>query len=241
MGASGAHLVTARRAQRTELQELLVNLQRRSRGCCVRRAHRHAPDAVRRALAERAMVRQRSMMRPRCVVVGAGVSGLSCAVRLLEAGWDVHVVAKERPEATVSLGAGAIWEFPPVRGVACKRRALLACADSGSRPRGSTASSRRTRRAAGASRKHNANVPLPLTEHASGRWRRWRCLRRCSRRRRRRACTRGGCTICTATPTPRPARQAHNIAVFLACVLTALFCAQPPVWARAVRDYRRGM
>ena len=54
-------------------------------------------------------------MRPRCVVVGAGVNGLTCAVRLLEAGWDVHVVARERPEETVSVGAGAIWEFPPVR------------------------------------------------------------------------------------------------------------------------------
>ncbi len=78
-----------------------------------------------------------SVPRPVAVVVGAGVSGLTCAVRLLECGarfcclvasplqpdrldasrpgWDVHVVAKERPEETVSLGAGAIWEFPPVR------------------------------------------------------------------------------------------------------------------------------
>ena len=27
----------------------------------------------------------------------------------------MHVVSRERPEQTVSLGAGAIWEFPPVR------------------------------------------------------------------------------------------------------------------------------
>lgn len=40
------------------------------------------------------------MARPPCVVVGAGVSGLTCAVRLLEAGWDVTVVARERPEET---------------------------------------------------------------------------------------------------------------------------------------------
>ena len=55
------------------------------------------------------------MPRPLAVVVGAGVSGLTCAVRLLEAGWDVHIVARERPEDTVSVGAGAIWEFPPYK------------------------------------------------------------------------------------------------------------------------------
>jgi len=75
--------------------------------------------------------------RPEAVVVGAGVNGLTCAVRLLEAGacsvsqlsswslahprvspaagWDVRIISRDRPEATVSLGAGAIWEFPPVR------------------------------------------------------------------------------------------------------------------------------
>ena len=82
-------------------------------------------------------------MRPVAVVVGAGVNGLTCAVRLLEAGarvceelalplparacpsscpltgrvsagWDVHCISRDRPEKTVSLGAGAIWEFPPV-------------------------------------------------------------------------------------------------------------------------------
>lgn len=55
------------------------------------------------------------MPRPLAVVVGAGVSGLTCAVRLLERGFDVHIVARERPEDTVSVGAGAIWEYPPVR------------------------------------------------------------------------------------------------------------------------------
>lgn len=62
------------------------------------------------------------------MVVGAGVSGLTCAVRLLEAGWDVHVVARERPEETVSLGAGAIWEFPPARSASALCGALLTCA-----------------------------------------------------------------------------------------------------------------
>lgn len=53
--------------------------------------------------------------QPFAVVVGAGVTGLTCAVRLLETGWRVHVVARDRPEDTVSWGAGAIWEFPPYK------------------------------------------------------------------------------------------------------------------------------
>ena len=59
--------------------------------------------------------------RPLAVVLGAGVSGLSCAVRLLETGWDVHVVSRERPAETVSVGAGAIWEFPPARSLPALR------------------------------------------------------------------------------------------------------------------------
>ena len=39
---------------------------------------------------------QRSMPRSRVLVVGAGVVGLSCAVRLLEAGHRVDVVARVR-------------------------------------------------------------------------------------------------------------------------------------------------
>jgi D-amino-acid oxidase len=66
-------------------------------------------------------------MPPLAVVVGAGVSGLTCAVRLLEAGWNVHVVARERPEETVSLGAGAIWEFPPVRAFGAQASARQPC------------------------------------------------------------------------------------------------------------------
>ncbi|MGH9112274.1 MAG: FAD-dependent oxidoreductase [Acidimicrobiales bacterium] len=42
-------------------------------------------------------------------VVGAGVVGLSCAVRLAEAGYDVEVVAREAPLATTSAVAAAIW------------------------------------------------------------------------------------------------------------------------------------
>ncbi|GGP14166.1 FAD-binding oxidoreductase [Nonomuraea glycinis] len=44
----------------------------------------------------------------RVVVVGAGVSGLTTAIVLAEAGHNVHVIASELPGAT-SLAAGAMW------------------------------------------------------------------------------------------------------------------------------------
>jgi D-amino-acid oxidase len=45
----------------------------------------------------------------RVVVVGAGVVGLSCAVRLAEAGHDVHVLARDLPLETTSAVAAALW------------------------------------------------------------------------------------------------------------------------------------
>ena len=45
----------------------------------------------------------------RVVVVGAGVVGLSCAVRLLEAGHRVDVLARDLPLETTSAVAAAIW------------------------------------------------------------------------------------------------------------------------------------
>ncbi|HEV7875063.1 MAG TPA: FAD-dependent oxidoreductase [Nocardioides sp.] len=45
----------------------------------------------------------------RIIVVGAGVVGLSCAVRLLEAGHRVDVVARDLPRETTSAVAAAIW------------------------------------------------------------------------------------------------------------------------------------
>ena len=45
----------------------------------------------------------------RISVVGAGVVGLTCAVRLLEAGHRVDVLARELPLETTSAVAGALW------------------------------------------------------------------------------------------------------------------------------------
>jgi D-amino-acid oxidase len=43
------------------------------------------------------------------LVIGAGVAGLSSALRLAEAGHAVHVRARERPPETTSAVAAAIW------------------------------------------------------------------------------------------------------------------------------------
>ncbi|MEU8356271.1 FAD-dependent oxidoreductase [Nonomuraea sp. NPDC048882] len=48
------------------------------------------------------------MTSDRVVVVGAGVSGLTTAVVLAEAGHNVHVITAELPGVT-SLAAGAMW------------------------------------------------------------------------------------------------------------------------------------
>ena len=45
----------------------------------------------------------------RVIVVGAGVVGLTCAVRLLEAGHRVDVVARDLPRETTSAVAGGFW------------------------------------------------------------------------------------------------------------------------------------
>ena len=45
----------------------------------------------------------------RVIVVGAGVVGLTCAVRLLEAGRRVDVVARDLPLETTSAVAAALW------------------------------------------------------------------------------------------------------------------------------------
>jgi D-amino-acid oxidase len=48
-------------------------------------------------------------MADRVVVVGAGVVGLSCALRLLEAGHRVDVLARDLPLETTSSVAAAVW------------------------------------------------------------------------------------------------------------------------------------
>jgi D-amino-acid oxidase len=47
--------------------------------------------------------------RPRITVAGAGVIGLSCAVRLAEAGYAVDVLARDLPLETTSAVAGGLW------------------------------------------------------------------------------------------------------------------------------------
>lgn len=46
------------------------------------------------------------------VVVGAGVSGLTSAICLAEAGWPVRVWADTMPKRTTSAVAGAVWAPP---------------------------------------------------------------------------------------------------------------------------------
>ena len=62
----------------------------------------------------------------RVIVVGAGVVGLSCAVRLLEAGHRVDVVARDLPRETTSAVAAALWypyrAFPFARVTAWSQR-----------------------------------------------------------------------------------------------------------------------
>jgi D-amino-acid oxidase len=45
------------------------------------------------------------------IVVGAGITGLTTAVRLREAGWSVRVLAERPPSGTTSWLAAAVW-FP---------------------------------------------------------------------------------------------------------------------------------
>jgi D-amino-acid oxidase len=45
----------------------------------------------------------------RVIVVGAGVIGLSCALRLAEHGHDVAVLARDLPPETTSSVAAALW------------------------------------------------------------------------------------------------------------------------------------
>jgi D-amino-acid oxidase len=71
-------------------------------------------------------------MAERVLVVGAGVVGLSCALRLLEAGHRVDVLARDLPLETTSSMAAAIWypylAFPRDRVTGWGRRSYAAFA-----------------------------------------------------------------------------------------------------------------
>jgi D-amino-acid oxidase len=49
------------------------------------------------------------MARPNAIVVGCGVSGLTCAHELARAGFSVEIWTRELPQRTTSSVAGAIW------------------------------------------------------------------------------------------------------------------------------------
>lgn len=74
----------------------------------------------------------------RVTVVGAGVVGLTCAVRLLEEGHRVDVLARDLPLETTSAVAAAIWypyrAFPTERVLAWSARSYEAFAELSSVP-----------------------------------------------------------------------------------------------------------
>jgi len=49
----------------------------------------------------------------RFLIIGAGINGLTCAYRLLEAKHQVIIVSDRFPPFTTSNVAGALWEWPP--------------------------------------------------------------------------------------------------------------------------------
>ena len=52
-------------------------------------------------------------MKNKVLVIGAGVSGLTTAIRLKESGFDVVIVAEKFAPGLASNVAGALWEWPP--------------------------------------------------------------------------------------------------------------------------------
>ena len=66
------------------------------------------------------------MTNKQVTIIGAGVMGLSCGVRLLEAGWQVEIITREMPHQTVSAVAAAVWypykAYPPAKALEWGRR-----------------------------------------------------------------------------------------------------------------------
>jgi D-amino-acid oxidase len=77
-------------------------------------------------------------MSRRAVVLGAGVIGLTTALRLRETGWDVTIVAERLPLETTSAVAAALWlpfkAFPPDRVLAWSRLSLTAFTELAENP-----------------------------------------------------------------------------------------------------------
>lgn len=73
--------------------------------------------------------RYRRRVAEEVVVIGAGVSGLTTALCLVEAGWRVRVWAAESPLDTTSVVAGALWgpsfQEPMAKTTAWTNRSLL--------------------------------------------------------------------------------------------------------------------
>jgi D-amino-acid oxidase len=69
------------------------------------------------------------LMSNDAVVIGAGVSGLTTAICLAEAGWAVRVLTAEPPHATTSAVAGALWgpsfQEPMAKTMAWTNRSLI--------------------------------------------------------------------------------------------------------------------
>ena len=53
---------------------------------------------------------------PEVTVIGSGVIGLSAALNLQSAGFDVRVLTRDMPQATASSAAGAVWSGGSVSG-----------------------------------------------------------------------------------------------------------------------------
>ena len=72
-----------------------------------------AADAA--AAAQHEAMARSVIVPPPVLVLGAGVNGLTSALMLALDGFEPHIVAEELFEETVSVGAGAIWEYPPFK------------------------------------------------------------------------------------------------------------------------------
>src|SRR5262245_10481326 len=67
------------------------------------------PDCGSRQIGQKPRVRSPEAHPMHILVIGAGVSGLSSAMRLLGAGHDVRIYPRDLPPQTTSAVAAAIW------------------------------------------------------------------------------------------------------------------------------------